>query len=57
MSKNNNNERRSEAVKEIRCSCKQLLARLSLRGLEFKCKRCKKLVVLPWPEFQVHNAS
>lgn len=56
MSKNTNNSSRSEAVREIRCTCKQLLARLSLAGLEFKCKRCKQIIVLPWPEFQVKAA-
>jgi hypothetical protein len=30
-----------------RCSCGSLLARLVAAGVELKCRRCKRIVVLP----------
>jgi len=30
-----------------RCSCGNLLARLVASGVELKCRRCKRIVVLP----------
>lgn len=32
---------------EMRCSCGSLLARLVTGGVELKCRRCKRTVVLP----------
>jgi hypothetical protein len=32
---------------EMRCSCGNLLARLVTGGVELKCRRCKRTVVLP----------
>ena len=32
---------------ECRCSCGSLLARLVEGGVELKCRRCKRTVVLP----------
>ena len=32
---------------EMRCSCGNLLARLVADGVELKCRRCKRTVVLP----------
>jgi phage FluMu protein Com len=32
---------------EIRCTCGSLLARLSRRGVEVKCRRCKRVIVIP----------
>lgn len=37
---------RAEA-EEVRCACGSLLARLTAAGLELKCRRCKRLVVVP----------
>jgi len=31
----------------MRCSCGNLLARLVVGGVELKCRRCKRTVVLP----------
>ncbi|MGE5220633.1 MAG: hypothetical protein ACM3SP_26800 [Chloroflexota bacterium] len=31
----------------LRCSCGSLLARLVESGVEIKCRRCKRQVVLP----------
>ncbi len=33
--------------KEIRCMCGSLVARLLPTGLELKCKRCKRLHLIP----------
>jgi phage FluMu protein Com len=33
---------------ERRCVCGSLLARLSESGVELKCRRCKRVVVIPW---------
>ena len=31
-----------------RCQCGNLLARLRPKGVELKCRRCKRVVVIPW---------
>lgn len=36
-----------EAVRDSRCECGNLLARLTPRGVEVKCRRCKRVVLLP----------
>lgn len=33
-----------------RCICGNLLARVTRRGVELKCRRCKRLIVLSWRE-------
>ena len=33
---------------ETRCECGHLVAKLRLDGIELKCKRCKRLVVIPY---------
>jgi phage FluMu protein Com len=37
----------TEAVRDSRCECGNLLARLTPRGVEVKCRRCKRVVLLP----------
>jgi len=34
---------------EARCECGQLIAKLRNDGVELKCKRCKRIVVIPYP--------
>jgi phage FluMu protein Com len=34
-------------ARDARCDCGNLLARLTVRGVEVKCRRCKRIVVLP----------
>lgn len=36
------------AEHERRCACGSLLARLRATGVELKCRRCKRVVVIPW---------
>lgn len=33
---------------ETRCACGQLIAKVREQGLELKCKRCKRIVVIPF---------
>jgi len=33
---------------ETRCECGQLIAKVRRQGLELKCKRCKRIVVIPF---------
>jgi hypothetical protein len=34
--------------KDGRCLCGNLLARLRPEGVELKCRRCKRVMVIPW---------
>ena len=38
---------RSADCGETRCECGQLIAKVRGEGLELKCKRCKRIVVIP----------
>lgn len=33
---------------ETRCQCGQLIAKVKDAGLELKCKRCKRIVIIPF---------
>jgi phage FluMu protein Com len=33
---------------ETRCACGRLLARLTDAGIELKCSRCRRIVVIAW---------
>lgn len=33
---------------ETRCECGQLIAKVRGQGIELKCKRCKRIVVIPF---------
>lgn len=33
---------------ETRCECGQLIAKVRGQGLELKCKRCKRIIVIPF---------
>ncbi len=35
---------------EFRCDCGQLMARWLQEGIQLKCKRCRRLVVIPFSE-------
>jgi phage FluMu protein Com len=37
----------SHDIRDARCECGNLLARLTPRGVEVKCRRCKRVVLLP----------
>ena len=37
---------------ETRCECGQLIAKVVGGGLELKCKRCKRIVIIPFASIQ-----
>lgn len=37
---------------ETRCECGQLIAKVRDQGLELKCKRCKRIVVIPFSSIE-----
>lgn len=37
---------------EVRCHCGQLMARLVDEGIELKCKRCRRLMVIPFSKIE-----
>jgi hypothetical protein len=37
---------------EVRCLCGQLIARVVHGGIELKCKRCRRLVTIPFSHIQ-----
>ena len=41
------NYREQPEACEVRCGCGNLLARLVLGGVELKCRRCKRTVMVP----------
>ncbi|GMV50621.1 MAG: hypothetical protein NBKEAIPA_00680 [Nitrospirae bacterium] len=37
---------------ETRCECGQLIAKVRGQGLELKCKRCKRIVIIPFTSIE-----
>jgi phage FluMu protein Com len=37
---------------ETRCECGQLIAKVCDQGLELKCKRCKRIIVIPFSSIE-----
>jgi phage FluMu protein Com len=42
---------------ETRCECGQLIAKVRGQGLELKCKRCKRIVVIPFSSIKGWNTG
>jgi len=42
----------SDDCSETRCECGQLIAKVRGQGLELKCKRCKRIVVIPFSSIE-----
>jgi phage FluMu protein Com len=40
-------KRPSPADRDLRCACGSLMARVTAAGVELKCRRCKRTVVVP----------
>jgi phage FluMu protein Com len=36
-----------DKIGEVRCECGRLQARLTETGVEIKCKRCKRVTIIP----------
>ncbi len=43
---------RSTDCSETRCECGQLIAKVRGQGLELKCKRCKRIIVIPFSSIE-----
>ena len=41
-----------DQTRETRCECGQLMAKVCGQGLELKCKRCKRIVVIPFSSIE-----
>jgi hypothetical protein len=41
---------------ETRCECGQLIAKVCGEGLELKCKRCKRIIVIPFSSIEGWSA-
>jgi hypothetical protein len=41
-----------EQTLETRCECGQLIAKVCGNGLELKCKRCKRIVIIPFSSIE-----
>jgi hypothetical protein len=39
---------RSSTSSECRCACGSLAARIVAAGVQLKCRRCKRLILVPW---------
>ena len=39
-------------AEDLRCLCGQLMARLTDQGVELKCKRCRRLMVIPFSSIE-----
>jgi phage FluMu protein Com len=41
--------RKAASLLDERCLCGNLVAKVSLDGVEILCRRCKRIHVIPWP--------
>ncbi|MCS6294154.1 MAG: hypothetical protein H8J66_13875 [Nitrospira sp.] len=41
---------------ETRCECGQLIAKVCGQGIELKCKRCKRIVIIPFSSIEGWSA-
>jgi len=48
VQKNVGNAAATKPGNSLRCSCGSLLARMVADGVELKCRRCKRQVVVPF---------
>jgi phage FluMu protein Com len=48
---------KDDVTSEARCDCGHLVAKLLTSGVELKCKRCKRLVVIPYTTEIPHNSA
>lgn len=44
------NAAKKNSEKDHRCFCGKLLARITEAGVQLKCRRCKRLVLVSWDE-------
>jgi phage FluMu protein Com len=41
--------RKATPLLDERCLCGNLVAKVSLDGVEILCRRCKRIHLIPWP--------
>ncbi len=41
--------RKATSLLDERCLCGNLVAKISLDGVEILCRRCKRIHLIPWP--------
>jgi len=41
--------RKATSLLDERCLCGNLVAKVSLDGVEILCRRCKRIHLIPWP--------
>ena len=41
-----------ELDRETRCECGQLIAKVQTDGIQLKCKRCKRIVMIPFASIE-----
>lgn len=41
---------KAASLLDERCLCGNLVAKVSLDGVEILCRRCKRIHLIPWPE-------
>lgn len=49
--------RAEKAAADCRCLCKRLLARATSGGIEVKCGRCQRVLLITWPDARVIDVS
>ncbi|MCG8554371.1 MAG: hypothetical protein MJD61_03650 [Proteobacteria bacterium] len=52
MRPSSHSEEKRRLPEDYRCICGSLLARMLAEGLELKCRRCKRAVIVPWNSIQ-----
>lgn len=52
MSQSTRQTVRGSQTGAARCECGQLIAKVREQGLEVKCKRCKRIVLIPFPSIK-----
>ena len=40
---------KAASLLDERCLCGNLVAKVSLEGVEILCRRCKRIHLIPWP--------
>lgn len=44
-----------EKTKDCRCECGSLIARMTPEGVELKCRRCKRIKIIPFSGFELEK--
>lgn len=52
MSETKRREQVTLPRQEVRCECGSLVAKLVESGIELKCRRCKRLALIPFAQFK-----